>query len=66
VTKSDFIDWKRHPVTEELLGELRQRIEGLKDELVYAEDARTIAIKQGAIMAYSDILDTKPEETHGN
>lgn len=63
MTKQDYIDWIRHPVTEEVWGELRQRVQGLKDELVYAEDARTIAIKQGAIIAYSDILDTKPEET---
>jgi hypothetical protein len=34
VTKSDFIDWKRHPVTQEVFSQLRSRVDELKDRLV--------------------------------
>ena len=65
MTKSDFIDWKRHPVTEQVFSQLRQRIEYLKDELVgYATsgDPRELAQKAGAIMAMDDVLNIQFED----
>ena len=71
MTKSDFIDWKRHPVTEQVFSQLRQRIEYLKDELVgYAisGDPRELAQIAGAIKAMDDMLNIQFEDevTNGN
>jgi hypothetical protein len=69
VTQSDFIDWKRHPVTQQVFSQLQSRIAGLKDELVghaLSGEGETAAAKAGAILALEDILSIDFEESHGN
>ena len=61
MTKGDFVDWKNSPITKALFGALSENIEGLKEELASSAgvDARTDAIKVGAIQAYRDVLATE-------
>lgn len=69
MTASDFYDWKRHPVTQQVFSQLDARISGLKDEIVgeaLAGDPRTLASKAGGILAYQDVLDIDFEESHGD
>lgn len=69
MTKQDFVDWKRHPVTQQVLSQLAARIEELKDELVgHAKEGETTVLshKAGAILAYQDIVLIEYEESHGN
>lgn len=70
MNQSDFYDWKRHPVTQQVFSQLTARIAGLKDEIVgdaLGSDPRTLASKAGAILAYQDVLDIDfDEESHGN
>lgn len=64
MTKEEFSDWKRHPVTEFIHAVISDRIEQGKEELALSagrdpiEDAR----KSGKLMAYSDFLDIGPED----
>lgn len=63
-TKLDILEWKNHPVTKAVFDDLRQRIFGLKNEMVeqaVEEDARKLAFKAGAVNAYQDILDLSVE-----
>lgn len=66
MTKNDFIDWKRHPVTELVFSSLHQRIALLTEEVVeqtaYMSQAE-MAEKCGAIKALRDILQIEFEET---
>lgn len=58
--KLDVVDWKHHPITIEFLEAIKERIEGLKHEVVtsaHTEDPRVLAYKAGAIQAFSDVLD---------
>ncbi len=61
MTKGDFVDWKNSPITKALFQALNSNIEGLKEELATSAgvDARTDAIKVGAIQAYRDVIDTE-------
>lgn len=62
MTKSDLVDWKRHPVTMQVFSQLRERIEQLKTELVgdaIEGDPRMHAFRAGAIGAYNDILNVE-------
>lgn len=58
MTKSDFVDWKRHAVTQEVFSRLEGRIQELLDTLVANAglapevDARNA----GGIQAYRDLL----------
>jgi hypothetical protein len=66
VTKSDFIDWKRHPVTQQVFSQLQDRVNQLKEELM--AQAATIpqtelAEKAGAAKAFQHILDIDYEES---
>jgi hypothetical protein len=69
VTKADFIDWKRHPVTQEVFSQLQSRASDLKDQIVsqvaYA-DPRTMAERAGMIQAFEFLLNIDYEESHGN
>lgn len=62
---SNFLDWKRHPITQEVFIEIQQRIEGLKEELVYTAGADSVAdgMKRGAILAFRDIIDMEMEDS---
>lgn len=65
MTKNDFIDWKRHPVTQQVFSQLSERIESLSLELVAqvaSADPRAMAEKAGAIQAFQHILEIEFEE----
>ena len=69
MTKADFIDWKRHPVTQQVFSQLVQRINDLTEEIVASAidgDPRVQAFKAGAIGAYNDMLKIEFEESHGD
>ena len=63
ISKKDFTDWKSHPVTKEVFGILRERIEGLQQELGLSagKDSYLDALKVGAIQAHRDILEIEIE-----
>jgi hypothetical protein len=60
MNKKDFIDWKSNPMTRLVFKEIRQNIEGLKEELASTAglDVRADGIKVGAIAALQDVLET--------
>lgn len=66
MTKTDFHDWKRHPVTQQVFSQLQERIALLKDEVV-AQAAHVsqleLAEKSGAIQAFQHILEIDYEES---
>jgi len=59
VTKTDFIDWKRHTVTQEVFSQLEGRINQLTEELIaqtaYMSQSE-MAEKAGAIKAFRDMI----------
>lgn len=67
MTKEEFVDWKRHPVTEQVFSELRHRVDVLTAEVVeqaaYIPQSE-IAEKTGAIKAIRDLLTIEFEETN--
>lgn len=67
MTQSELGDWKRHPVTQEIMYVLNARREGLKDLLTTADEMAVIKFNQGYIAALNDFLDIEPEEeSHGS
>lgn len=56
---NDFHDWKQHPITQEVFGELKARMNILVEELIeqtpYASQSE-MAEKAGAIKAIRDLL----------
>jgi len=58
VNKADFIDWKRHPVTQVIFGQLSRRVNDLQEMLGESAgaDPRQDATFVGAIKAYKDML----------
>jgi hypothetical protein len=67
VTKSEFIDWKKHPVTKEVMSILKDRVEQLQFELGQSagQDPLNDRFKCGAVAAYYDMIqievDTKED-----
>lgn len=61
-------DWKSLEITEEILNELKRRVENLKESLVESAgvDPRLDAYRSGAIAAFKDVLSFEFEETHDN
>lgn len=61
---NDFIDWKRHPVTQIMFAELEKRIQDIYE--ILGEQAGINPLKDreyvGAIRAYRDMIDSKPED----
>lgn len=69
MTKSDFIDWKKNPVTQELFSQLKQRVEDMKDRLVgYAAsgNATSSAHMAGIVEGFQFLLNIDWEDTNGN
>lgn len=69
MTKVDFYDWKRHPVTQEVFSQLQERLEEIKGQLVYqavTADPRVLAERAGMAQAFKFVLDIDYEESHGN
>lgn len=58
MNKADFVDWKRHPVTQVVFSQLTQRINDLQGMLGNSAGVNPIQDSQyvGAIQAYKDML----------
>jgi len=58
VNKADFIDWKRHPVTQVVFSQLNQRINDLRAMLGDSAGVNPVQDSNfvGAIQAYKDIV----------
>lgn len=64
MNKSDFVDWKRHPVTKVVFSQLQERVQGLYEMLGSSagqnpvQDSRFV----GGIEAYKDMLNIEFED----
>jgi hypothetical protein len=58
VNKADFIDWKRHPVTQVVFSQLQERVQTLQAMLGDSAGVNPIQDSRysGAIQAYKDLL----------
>lgn len=58
MNKADFIDWKRHPVTQIVFSQIQERIDTLKDMLGDSAGENPIQDSKfvGAIQAFNDLL----------
>jgi hypothetical protein len=65
VNKADFIDWKRHPVTQVVFSQISNRVRELQEILgqTAGENPNQDRMYVGAIQAYNDILLMSYEET---
>jgi len=63
LNKSDFIDWKRHPVTQVIFSQLNQRINDLQAMLGDSAGVNPVQDSQfvGAIKAYKDMVNIEYE-----
>lgn len=63
MTKADFIDWTKHPVTTQVFGQIKELIANLQEELgnTAGKDPYEDAIRVGAIRALRDVLETTYE-----
>jgi hypothetical protein len=64
MTNSDYLDWKRHPVTADVFYQLEGRVTDLVEALVQNAGIDPIAdaTNSGAIRAYRDMLSISFEE----
>jgi len=64
LNKADFVDWKRHPVTQVVFSQLMFRIADLKDMLAASAGVNPVQDSHysGAIKAYQDMLSIDYEE----
>ena len=64
MNKADFVDWKRHPVTQVVFSQLTARVLELQEILGQraGENPATDRMYVGAINAYKDILNMDYEE----
>lgn len=69
MNKLDFLDWKRHPVTQVVFDELQHRVATLMEQLV-DQTAFTsqseMAEKAGAVKALRDVLNIEIEGEDSN
>lgn len=66
MTKSEFSEWRKQAITEIVFAEIRERVAGLKDEVVQNAaigEFNLASAKAGAVIALEDILDVTFEET---
>jgi hypothetical protein len=63
LNKADFIDWKRHPVTQVVFSQLNQRINDLRAMLGDSAGVNPVQDSNfvGAIQAYKDIVNIEYE-----
>lgn len=70
MTASDFYDWKRHPVTQQVFAQLEDRVKQLIEQVIDQTPFMSqseMSEKTGAIKATRDLLSIEfDEETHGN
>lgn len=64
MNRSDFTDWKRHPVTQVVFSQLNQRIFDLQEILSDRAGASPIQDREyvGAIKAYKDMVNIEYDE----
>jgi hypothetical protein len=64
VNKADFVDWKRHPVTQVIFSQLNQRINDLQAMLGDSAGVNPVQDSQfvGAIKAYKDMVNIEYED----
>lgn len=63
MNKADFVDWKRHPVTQVIFSQLNQRINDLQVMLGDSAGVNPVQDSQfvGAIKAYKDMVNIEYE-----
>jgi hypothetical protein len=64
LTKEDFVDWKRHPVTQQVFSQLKVRVDEYMDKLVYqaaTADPRNLAEYAAIVRATQDIINIEYE-----
>lgn len=63
MNKADFVDWKRHPVTQVIFSQLNQRINDLQAMLGDSAGVNPVQDSQfvGAIKAYKDMVNIEYE-----
>lgn len=63
MNRSDFADWKRHPVTKEVFSQLRSRVRDIQEALgnTAGIDSHQDRRYVGAIEAYNDLLNIEYE-----
>jgi len=64
MNRSDFTDWKRHPVTQVVFSQLNQRIFDLQEILSDQAGANPVQDREyvGAIKAYKDMVNIEYDE----
>lgn len=64
ISKAEFYDWKKHPVSQIVLAQVEDRIQELYEMLGESAGQNSIQDSQyvGAIKAYKDILNIDYEE----
>lgn len=65
MTKSEFIDWKRHPVTQQVFAQLEGRVAEITEELIFSagKDSVMDAERAALIKAYRDLILIDYEES---
>lgn len=65
MNQQDFIDWKRHPVTQEVFSQLAQRVKYIHEILGESagSDPAQDRVYVGYIKAYNDMLQAEYEQT---
>lgn len=69
MTKEDFVDWKRHPVTQQVFSQLAERAGLLNEELIFQVallPQSQMAEKAGYIKAIRDLVNIEYEEGDSN
>lgn len=64
MNRSDFTDWKRHPVTQVVFSQLNQRIFDLQEILSDQAGVNPVQDREyvGAIKAYKDMVNIEYDE----
>ena len=64
MNQADFVDWKRHPVTQVVFGQLKERIQSLYEMLGDSAGQNPVQDSRfsGAIQAYRDMLNIEFED----
>ena len=69
MTRSDFVEWKRHPITQEIFSQLAARAKEYSETIVasvHDADVRELSRKAGIVEAFNFLLNIEYEESHGD
>lgn len=63
MNQQDFVDWKRHPVTQAVMSQIQGRINDMKEMLADSAGINPLQDREyvGAIKAYRDFLEIQYE-----